>query len=54
MSTDGGVLKPDIPAALGIVNALLAEVAVIDREGTIVLTNDAWCALRTRMRRTDG
>jgi signal transduction histidine kinase len=35
-------LKPDISAALGIVNALLAEVAVVDREGTIVLTNNAW------------
>jgi signal transduction histidine kinase len=28
--------------ALGFVNALLAEVAVIDREGTIVLTNEGW------------
>src|SRR4051794_39828076 len=42
MSTEFGVVKPDIPAALGIVNALVAEVAVIDGEGTIVWTNDAW------------
>ena len=41
-SSNCGVLKPDIPAALEIVNALLAEVAVIDREGTVVLTNEAW------------
>jgi two-component system, chemotaxis family, CheB/CheR fusion protein len=41
-STNFGVLKPDIPATSEIVNALLAEVAVIDREGSIVLTNEAW------------
>ena len=32
----------DIPLAAGIMNALLAEVAVIDRHGSIVLTNEAW------------
>ena len=36
------VRNPDIPPALGIVNALLAEVAVIDGNGTIVLTNEGW------------
>ena len=41
MATEYSVLRADIPA-LGIVNALLAEVAVIDREGTIVLTNEGW------------
>jgi signal transduction histidine kinase len=42
MSAKFGVLNPNISAALEFVNALLAEVAVIDREGTIVLTNRAW------------
>src|SRR5436305_14550550 len=41
MATEYSVLRADIPA-LGIVNALLAEVAVIDREGTIILTNEGW------------
>jgi len=37
-----GVPKPDIAVALGILDALLAEIAVIDGKGTIVLANAAW------------
>jgi signal transduction histidine kinase len=36
------VPKPDIAVALGILDALLAEIAVIDGTGTIVLANAAW------------
>ena len=35
-------VEPGFPEALGFMNALLAELAVIDRKGSIVLTNEAW------------
>jgi signal transduction histidine kinase len=35
-------LNPKQRASLGVLNALLAEVAVIDREGIILFTNESW------------
>jgi PAS domain-containing protein len=35
--------NPEILTGIDLMDALVAEVAVIGRDGTIVLANEAWC-----------